>query len=191
MNKLTRLYAVGLTVAVLVALALGFAAGQEAGVIGQFTPFVIDLTQEVPVQVDAPVVLESGETVTVMTPLTIGVELRIRVDGPQQTMVEVLDATEPEIAVAEAAPEQDAAVQDDELTAPKGNGFYTVGVEIAPGIWESTGTDSFCYWEVLDKNQNFIKNHFGEAGGSVTITTDAYEVHFQDCGTWEYRGPLE
>jgi hypothetical protein len=104
MNKLFRLYAVGLTVAVLVALTVNFATGQVAGVIGQFTPFVIDVAQEVPVLVDAPVVLESGEIITATTPLTISVELRVRVDGPQQVVVEVLDAPEPVVALATATP---------------------------------------------------------------------------------------
>ena len=117
MNKLSRLYIIGLTIVVLVALTAGFAAGQEAGTVGQFTPFVIDIAQEVPVQVDVPVVLDNGETVTATTPLTIGVELRIRVNGPQQAVVEAYDAPEPVVAIATATPlpvvEGQAGINDD------------------------------------------------------------------------------
>ena len=73
--------------------------------------------------------------------------------------------------------------------APKNDGFYTVGVEIVPGKWRSTGTGDNCYWARLDAQQNTLDNHFGNAGGTVTIRPDDYEVMFDDCGTWEYLGP--
>jgi hypothetical protein len=76
-----------------------------------------------------------------------------------------------------------------DATAPKGNGFYTVGVEIAPGQWESTGTNDNCYWARLTATQDIIDNHFGMAGGVITVAASDYEVMFEDCGTWEYRGP--
>jgi len=72
---------------------------------------------------------------------------------------------------------------------PKGDGFYTVGVEIAVGRWKSTSTDDSCYWERLDGNQEIIDNHYGMAGGTMTISAYDYEVSFLDCGTWEYQGP--
>ena len=74
------------------------------------------------------------------------------------------------------------------LEKPKGDGFYQVGVDIAPGLWRSTGTGDDCYWERLDENQKILDNHFGAAGGSVKIRSTDYEVHFQDCGKWEYQG---
>lgn len=76
-----------------------------------------------------------------------------------------------------------------DATESKGNGFYTVGVEIAAGRWESTGTGDNCYWERLDEYQDTLDNHFGAAGGTVTILDSDYEIHFSDCGTWEYKGP--
>jgi hypothetical protein len=72
---------------------------------------------------------------------------------------------------------------------PKGDGFYTVGIEIVPGRWKSTGTQSSCYWARLDGNQNTLDNHFGNAGGTVTVRASDYEVYFNGCGTWEYQGP--
>jgi hypothetical protein len=71
---------------------------------------------------------------------------------------------------------------------PKGDGFYTIGVEIAVGRWKSNGTGDICYWARLDGNQNILDNHFGNAGGTVTIRATDYEVEFNDCGEWEYLG---
>ena len=50
---------------------------------------------------------------------------------------------------------------------PKGNGFFTVGVDILPGKWESSGTGDGCYWARLDSNQDLLDNHYGFAGGTV------------------------
>ncbi len=85
--------------------------------------------------------------------------------------------------------EGEVPVLQADATDPKGDGFYTVGIEIAPGRWESTGTGSRCYWARLDGNQNILGNHYGNAGGSITIRATDYEVEFNECGTWEYRGP--
>lgn len=37
--------------------------------------------------------------------------------------------------------------------------------------------------------QNILDNHYGMAGGTVTIWASDYEVEFNDCGMWEYLGP--
>ena len=84
----------------------------------------------------------------------------------------------------EPAPQPDAG-------EPKGDGLYTVGVEIAPGKWRSTGTGPSCYWARLDDHQNVLDNHFGNAGGTVTILDTDYEVHFKKCGSWEYVESVE
>jgi hypothetical protein len=85
--------------------------------------------------------------------------------------------------------ENEVLVLQDTAADPKGDGFYTVGLEIAPGRWESTGSGSGCYWARLDGNQNILDNHFGNAGGSVTVRPTDYEIEFNDCGTWQYVGP--
>ena len=72
---------------------------------------------------------------------------------------------------------------------PKEDGFYTVGVEILPGRWRSTGTGTTCYWARLDSYQRILSNHFGLAGGTVTIRESDYEVMFSQCGTFVYLGP--
>ncbi|MFN2135975.1 MAG: hypothetical protein ACK2UK_08485 [Candidatus Promineifilaceae bacterium] len=73
--------------------------------------------------------------------------------------------------------------------APKGDGFYTVGVEIAPGRWTSTGSGDSCYWARLTGSQDLLDNHYGLAGGTMTIAAGDYEVQLDGCGTWEYLGP--
>jgi hypothetical protein len=79
----------------------------------------------------------------------------------------------------------------DSLSEPRADGFFTVGIEIAPGTWESDGSGSDCYWARLDDKQETIANHFGLAGGSVTILPTDYEVNFRDCGTWRLAGTSE
>ena len=84
--------------------------------------------------------------------------------------------------------EDELPVLTETAADPKGDGFYTVGVEITPGRWESTGTGDGCYWARLDGNQNILDNHFGSAGGSITIRPNDYEIEFNGCGTWEFAG---
>ena len=72
------------------------------------------------------------------------------------------------------------------LASPKRNGIFTVGIEILPGKWHSTGTQRDCYWARLDANQDINDNHFGLAGGTVFIRESDYEIVFEDCGTWEF-----
>lgn len=76
-----------------------------------------------------------------------------------------------------------------DATADKGDGFFTVGIEIAPGRWESTGSGDGCYWARLTAGQDLIDNHFGNAGGTITIRPSDYEVQFDDCGVWVFLGP--
>ena len=71
----------------------------------------------------------------------------------------------------------------------KSDGFYTVGVEIVPGRWKSTGSGDGCYWARLNGNQGLLDNHYGNAGGTVTIRATDYEISFDGCGKWEYLGP--
>lgn len=74
---------------------------------------------------------------------------------------------------------------------PKGDGFYTVGIEIAPGRWRSTGSGDGCYYSLNDAYQDINENHFGESGITITVQPTDYEVEFDECGTWEYLGEPE
>jgi len=73
------------------------------------------------------------------------------------------------------------------LTAPHGDGLWTVGLEIAAGQWRSNGTGDSCYWQRSpDGNpDDIIDNHFGLAGGTVTLQ-DGEEFETSRCGTWEF-----
>ena len=85
--------------------------------------------------------------------------------------------------------EGQSGVPQADPTAPRGDGFYTVGAEIATGQWRSTGAGGSCYWERRDVNQNIIDNYFGAAGVTMGVSGSDYEINFNGCGTWEYLGP--
>ena len=105
-----------------------------------------------------------------------GVDIELDLDPIR---AELDRCTSEEVALIEA--EQQQA----DLTADEGDGFYTVGDEIAPGLWRSTGTGDSCYWERYNDSQDILGNHFGNAGGSVRIRSTDAEVEFDDCGIWE------
>jgi hypothetical protein len=87
--------------------------------------------------------------------------------------------------------EDNVPISDDPMFQPKDNGFYLVGIDIAPGRWESDGIDDGCYWEVSTRDGYIVKNHFGYAGGTVTITESDFQVEFSDCGAFIYVDNLE
>jgi len=74
----------------------------------------------------------------------------------------------------------------DPLKQPRRDGIFLVGIEIAPGVWDSDGTGDSCYWEVSTATGNIISNHFGLAGGTVYIPSSAFQVMFDDCGMWKW-----
>lgn len=76
------------------------------------------------------------------------------------------------------------------LTADKGDGFYLVNVEIAPGVWRSTGTGTNCYWATTTRSGDIIDNHYGMAGGTAYVHPSAFQVEFSGCGKWVFlSGP--
>lgn len=77
----------------------------------------------------------------------------------------------------------------DPLKAPRGNGFYLVGSEIAPGVWDSDGTGDGCYWKVTNAEGKILDNHYGLAGGTAYVPSTAFQVLFEDCGTWTWLQP--
>lgn len=77
----------------------------------------------------------------------------------------------------------------DKLKASRGNGFYLIGVTIAPGVWLSNGTSNDCYWAVTRKDGDIIDNHFGMAGGTAYVPSYGFQVQFEDCGTWTWLSP--
>lgn len=77
----------------------------------------------------------------------------------------------------------------DPLKKARGNGFYLIGVDIAPGVWRSNGNGDDCYWSVTRGNGDIIDNHFGMAGGTAYLPSSGFQVQFEDCGTWEWLSP--
>jgi hypothetical protein len=77
----------------------------------------------------------------------------------------------------------------DPLKADKSDGFYLVNVDIAPGVWRSTGTGVDCYWSLTTATGDIINNHFGQSGGTAYIPADAFQIEFKNCGIWVYLGP--
>jgi endonuclease YncB( thermonuclease family) len=75
------------------------------------------------------------------------------------------------------------------LTRQRGNGFYLVNIDIAPGLWRSTGTGDKCYWATTNSNGDINDNHYGMSGGTMRIFPSDFQVQFEDCGLWEYLGP--
>jgi len=72
----------------------------------------------------------------------------------------------------------------------KGDGWYLVNSEIAPGLWRSTSGNTGCYWE-RDKDLNhnlnsILGNYFGLSGGLIDIQSTDVIIEFNGCGTWTY-----
>ena len=68
--------------------------------------------------------------------------------------------------------------------APKKDGYYVVGLDIAPGVWKSNGLSSSCYWARYDLTQDINDNELGYAGTVVTIRADDFEFYTKGCGVW-------
>jgi len=73
-----------------------------------------------------------------------------------------------------------------QLRADKGDGFYLVNVDIAPGVWRSTGSGDGCYWSTTTKTGDIIDNHFGMSGGTTFISPSTFQVELNGCGTWVF-----
>lgn len=74
------------------------------------------------------------------------------------------------------------------LKADKKDGFYLVGVDIAPGIWTIQPDASYtkCYWKLTDRRNQIIRNYLGTAGGSIFIDDTMLQLEIQNCGTLEF-----
>lgn len=105
MRKLWLSLIVALTGVALLAVVVSGQSGNG----GMFQPFAINVTHSEPVTVVATTTTPAGDVVTVTTPITIGVDLRISVDGLGLVSVEsdgqTASAVEVVIAAPVAAPE--------------------------------------------------------------------------------------
>ena len=75
------------------------------------------------------------------------------------------------------------------LRSKKNNGFYLVNIDIAPGVWRSTGTGDSCYWEITTTTGDIISNHFGMSSGTMYIPITSFQVMLENCGIWEFISP--
>ena len=74
----------------------------------------------------------------------------------------------------------------DPLKLPFTDGIYLVNVAVAPGVWLSDGTADDCYWSINTMTGSIIDNHFGFAGGTMYVSSSAFSITTEDCGTWSY-----
>jgi hypothetical protein len=72
----------------------------------------------------------------------------------------------------------------EQQAAPKIDGHYIVGVDMAPGLWWSDGKSSRCYWERANSTQDINDNYRGYGGGAVLIRPTDFEFYASNCGTW-------
>ncbi len=84
------------------------------------------------------------------------------------------------------APTNTLTPTTDPLKRSKGNGFYLIGNDIAPGVWKSSGSGDGCYWAVTRADGGIIDNHFGMSGGTAYVSPSGFQVEFSDCGTWTF-----
>jgi len=78
------------------------ATAQGDGLAGLVQPLVVDVVQLVPAEVMVAVPIGDGEFVTVTTPITINVALRVSIDGPEVVTVEPLPAEEAQVTIVPA-----------------------------------------------------------------------------------------
>lgn len=102
MKRLPRVIALASILIVAFCLAVW---GQAAKIVtGQIQPFIIDITQSVPVEVSVPISGTDGVTMTL--PLTVSVNLRVSIDTASRTAtVETLPGPTPEVIVVQAGQE--------------------------------------------------------------------------------------
>jgi hypothetical protein len=77
----------------------------------------------------------------------------------------------------------------DPLKAPKVDGNYLVGVDIAPGIWRNDSNGNDCYWSRLTRTGEIIDNYIGAGKGTTYIAPTDFAFYSERCGTWTYLSP--
>jgi hypothetical protein len=84
----------------------------------------------------------------------------------------------------------DTATPEPDPTAVKGDGIYTVGIDIASGEWRSEdGSGQNCYWVRRKYDGVILASYFGQQGATMRIEDVDYEVEMEGCGEWAYIGP--
>lgn len=121
-------------VLVLVAVVVVTAVAQSGALAGLVQPVVVNIEQAVPVEITLAVPLESGDVVTVTTPITVGVALQVKIDGAQVVAVASLgDAAEP-VVTTEAGQTEDAGAAAADAGALVDNAGMAYAVQGPEGI---------------------------------------------------------
>jgi hypothetical protein len=104
----------------------------------------------------------------------------------ERTITVTAPAPPPEvITVTAPAPTPDPVAAPTGPLTTFGDGVWEVGVDIAPGKYKTTGTDSYgCYYARLQHNdgtvEDIISNGFGQ--GPVTVTVKPTDGYFETSG---------
>jgi len=102
-----------LTGAIICAGILALNALAQSDIVARFTPFLIDVTQAVPIDVTVTLPNADGEPITTTVPLTVSVNLQVRVESPYS--VTVITPTTPTVDIT---PIESAATLTDDLGLP-------------------------------------------------------------------------
>lgn len=73
-------------------------------------------------------------------------------------------------------------------TAPKEDGVYLIGVQIARGKWGSAPGEAECIWFKRKASGQILEQYTGPSGDTLSLDPRDYEVEFIGCGTWTYLG---
>ena len=139
--------------------------------------------------VEATVEVLVAREVTKIVEVTQVIEVPVEVTRLVEVIVTPVATSTPIATQTPAGPTNTPTGTPDPTTKSRGNGFYLIGINIAPGLWRSEAGHTSCYWERSTDTGEIIDNHFGDSGGTVRLQSSDFQVEFGDCGTWEYLGP--
>jgi hypothetical protein len=145
----------------------------------------------VAVEVEVTVLAEVTRIIIVTPTATATPEFTATPEIPPDQMTataraEVAQATATAKAESTAIMATAIAHVDAEMKAPHAEGFWIVGVDIAPGLWRNDGTEDNCYWERSTKTGDIIDNHFGAGGGTAYLRATDFQFQARNCGTWTW-----
>lgn len=101
-----------ITIALLLLITAAWAVAAQTAGQGGFDPFAIHITHQEPVTVVATSTTTAGEVITITTPITVGVDLRIDITGPSLASVASDGATASDVQVIVATPQPAPAGAD-------------------------------------------------------------------------------
>jgi hypothetical protein len=145
-----------LLAAILLSILLSIGAiASVRSIQGNIRSFIVNISHSVPVEINAPVELDSGETITVTAPITVNLELRLSVDGQGEATVIEDAVQEPAIEVAEVT----AANPDEQRVDDLGIFYF---FETDSDNWQLTEWTTY-----IDSSGAF------SIAGEVTVELDA------------------